>query len=908
MSVAGFTDVALDIFGGLVTDMLPGDLPLGVSPDCQDVAFTAGAVRTRPGLVSVFSPIPGNPTVNYLKTYITPAQLERMLALDSSGVLWKEASAGLLSEIGSNLPSGARAKSTTIFGREYIATSDGKFGIGMPLQYDDTNLDRVSQEGPGAGPSITEAAVEPTLTIATAPTGAVRSNNVATITTTTAHGYQVGQTILIAGGVIDASFGGLFLVGSAPSATTFTYANPGATMTSGGDGTTTGGSATLQPQVSPGVHQVAVIFETRQGFLTAPSASVNWTTGGGRRAAISNIPTGPSNVIARILAFTGANGASFFYVGSNVPQSTAMRIADNSTTSWTVDFSDSALLAGTNVDGLFSQAVLGECAGAIDYSSRVFWWGERNRVDNFVNLSFDGGFDTTSTTPLGWSLDSTDGGGGAAETSVVNWGFAYRIGGPAATGPTLRGMITQSAFQDSEGVPILAAATAYSIRVRTAKGSSLGPATLVMELFSATLGQLAVATVSSSQLGAEYQEFIVPFSAATPAVMPSDAVLRVYGDFQDQPGLAEFIYVDDIEIFPTAQPFNVSQVRGSGVENPESFDADTGVLSIAESNGQAVRAAFRLREQLYFVKERSLYVTQDDGSNEPDRWTISEVSRSVGTPSVNGVDVGEDWAVIAGRDGVYIFGGSEPVKISQEIQPTWDQINWLYGHTIWTRVDTRNKRILVGVPLGAAATSPNVVLMMDYRGLASGDEIASASPIHFSSITKKLFCFGNSRKWSPWQISANSAALVERPDGTAQLFLGNSIGNGKIYELSQSQLSDDGIGINSYYTTAYFVPSEVEESLQLRSHRKLFGYLTSFVEGAGSISLSALSDNSTVVASLPAVALSSPSPKDLEMPINISAERVAFQVGTNSPGSWFSLQRIVPSMATDPWAVVRGGN
>ena len=175
-------------------------------------------------------------------------------------------------------------------------------------------------------------------------------------------------------------------------------------------------------------------------------------------------------------------------------------------------------------------------------------------------------------------------------------------------------------------------------------------------------------------------------------------MLRVYGDFQDQPGLAEFIYVDDIEIFPTAQPFNVSQVRGSGAENPESFDALTGVLSVAESNGQAVRAAFKLREQLYFVKERSLYVTQDDGTNEPDRWTISEVSRSVGTPSVNGVDVGEDWAVIAGRDGVYIFGGSEPVKISQEIQPTWDQINWLYGHTIWIRVDTRNKRVLVGVP------------------------------------------------------------------------------------------------------------------------------------------------------------------------------------------------------------------
>jgi hypothetical protein len=39
MSVAGYLDAPLDQFGGLVTDMPPADLPLGVSPDCADVAF-----------------------------------------------------------------------------------------------------------------------------------------------------------------------------------------------------------------------------------------------------------------------------------------------------------------------------------------------------------------------------------------------------------------------------------------------------------------------------------------------------------------------------------------------------------------------------------------------------------------------------------------------------------------------------------------------------------------------------------------------------------------------------------------------------------------------------------------------------------------------------------------------------
>ena len=94
MSVAGYIDTPLDQFGGLVTDMPASDLPLGVSPDCQDVAFLPGAVRTRPGLQNIFTPIadagPVNPTVNYLKTYITPAGQEIMLALDGAGFLWAE--------------------------------------------------------------------------------------------------------------------------------------------------------------------------------------------------------------------------------------------------------------------------------------------------------------------------------------------------------------------------------------------------------------------------------------------------------------------------------------------------------------------------------------------------------------------------------------------------------------------------------------------------------------------------------------------------------------------------------------------------------------------------------------------------------------------------------------------------
>src|SRR5580704_11053107 len=106
MTVLGTTDAPLDIFGGLVTDMAPTDLPAGASPDCADVAFTLGAVKTRPGLLSMYTPVAGNPTINYLKTYIQPNLAQTLLALDSSGSLWGELSPGTLTQIASGLISG----------------------------------------------------------------------------------------------------------------------------------------------------------------------------------------------------------------------------------------------------------------------------------------------------------------------------------------------------------------------------------------------------------------------------------------------------------------------------------------------------------------------------------------------------------------------------------------------------------------------------------------------------------------------------------------------------------------------------------------------------------------------------------------------------------------------------------
>ena len=463
--------------------------------------------------------------------------------------------------------------------------------------------------------------------------------------------------------------------------------------------------ATTAGNISPGVHQCSVVFVTRQGYWTAPSPPSTWTAAGGKMVSVTNIPTGPSNVVQRLLAFTASGGATFYQVPAT------MTINDNTTTSLTVDFTDTILLSGVSMDYLFSQIELPNQLGVVPYAERLFWWGERAKMDNWRNLSFDGGWDASGNgRPLGWTLDPSFGAGATREPSFVVWGDAYRIIADGVTAD--RGYISQNAITDAASNPLLVKNTDYSMRARVARSANLNAGTLRVNAFSPTLGQIGQGiAVTAAQAATGFFEFTADLFAPQTS-LPSDLTLRVYADGMPGPS-GESFYVDNIEIFATNAAQNASLVRASSTETPEGYDGVTGIQSIAENNGQGIRAAFTLRNNLYFVKERSLYVTATDGVNEPALWQVEEVSNKVGTPSAHGVGLGEEWVVIAGRSDLYYFDGSEPVKLSQEIQPTWDAINWQYGQRLWVQVDTQRKRILVGVPMGSA-TQPNQVLALDY--------------------------------------------------------------------------------------------------------------------------------------------------------------------------------------------------
>jgi len=93
---------------------------------------------------------------------------------------------------------------------------------------DSGRLELVGPAAPGAKAILAAATILPGVGL-----GADRTSGVATITTSAAHGFAVGDVVVVAG-VTDPTFDGTYIVESVPLTTTFTYSNTGADTTSEG--------------------------------------------------------------------------------------------------------------------------------------------------------------------------------------------------------------------------------------------------------------------------------------------------------------------------------------------------------------------------------------------------------------------------------------------------------------------------------------------------------------------------------------------------------------------------------------------------------------------------------------------------------------------------------------------------
>lgn len=982
----GGVSIPLGLFSSLDTELFPP--PEGLSPDNSDCIYNPQSVGSREGLHKILSAaIPGNPQIVYHKTYVQPNGNPLTLVLDATGSLWKEDVAnlpGVLTLIAA-LPLSAGSstilgQSCSAFGREYIATSDGQNGIGAPLQYDGVNLDRVSQDGPGAPPTVSEdtsvytikpntgtatsglfnntpfgissismagnvvtvitatsfrgafgqfiqpgdivhitgvpvAGYNATWTVlalvgnngfqfvnngaALGPSGApgVVNTSIVEVVLTAPHPFTLGQLVTIAGAGVagyDGTWQVVVLGTTSPTATIF--------LTTTQFGLAISGGGTLSPAgtIVAGLHRAVVLFQTRTGYITAPSSPVLWVSTGNKRILVSGIPIGPSNVIARIMAFTGSGGDNYFYIP--VPQTVydpttgapsvipATVVFDNTSDSATFDFSDNSLFAATAIDipgrNYFANVVLGGCLGFFFFSSRLFAWGEYNKLQNLLNMGFEGGTLLASpTVPLGWSVDSA--GGTLVVGGSTPSGNAWQISG---SGPGL-GFLSQSAYQDTNGIAILQPNTLYSVRaVVKLNVSFLGFTPRAdFEFFSPSMGSLAICSIIANTGGS----FITAnFGLATPAVIPPDTVFRFSGSGMHIGFPAQNIQIDELQLFPTLIPFRNSLMRASYFTAGEQFDGVTGNIGPTDDSSP-LRALTQIRGTLYLDTANGKHSTTDNGTGEPSTWTVNPVTDSAGVLGVHATDPGktgtgdsgEQWEFFAGASGPYIFAGGDTLKIGQEVQGIWDRVNLAKQHLVWVKNDYINRRCYFGLPLDGAA-SPNKVLVLDYNNLNDASAIANTGPIR-EGMNGKLVCREFSRKWSLWNLEFPCGELLTRPGNVVSMCFGSGPGGaagtsfGNFYYLDPLKLTDDDYGtIVPYYTTYPFGTSDQEQQLGLSRH-KLATYLSANLLGTG---LASITPYSNVLANqypeLPRYPLTLTQDHDMEWDINVDGERIGLRIGS----------------------------
>lgn len=975
--------IPLGLFSSLDTEIFPP--PEGISPDNSDCIYNPQSVGSREGLHKILSAaIPGNPRILYHKTFVQLSGNPLTLVLDANGGFWKEdiaVSPGVLTSIGNVSPTTKMAKSVTAFGKEYIAFSDGLHATSVPLQYDGTNVDRVSQDGPALAPTVVD---EPTfvtraspigllsnefVNIAASPNGLSHSGGIVTVTIaaglTIAEGFLLpGDPVTIAGAGIG-GYNGNFNVLAVLSSTQFQYSLAGA-LANSGNGTartalaqifgnpfpaslpTTGtkiviagagvvayngtwfarntglgffallndttilansGGATISVlgQISVGVHQAVLLFQTRTGYITAPSRPVVWAAAGSLRVSISNLAIGPPNVTARIIAFTGAGGDNFFYIPvpltlvdpvtgvKSVIASTV--IADNTSTSATLDFSDNALFGATAIDipgrNYFANVVLGPCLGFFHYASRTFGFGEFNKVQNFLNMGFEGGYLASAPTfPLGWSFETAGGAlitGGAS--GIFSAGQAYQITGDGTANDI--GRISQSCYQDGNGVVILKAGTSFSVRAWASLGNTPPTGTLRFDIYSASFGTaLAVAFLPLTGFTIEGNFQNAVFTSPTPTVMPTDAVLRICGQ-----GLFNGLKVtiDEIEVYPTAIPFRTNLARGSYVNAPEQFDGVTGDIGPANDT-TGIYAFAEVRGTLYLNTADGKHGVQDNGTGEPSTWNVEEVTQAVGTMGVHcsdsgrqgSGDSGEQFEVFASLGGLYIFSGGTPLKISQEVQGIWNRLTRGAQWLTWVKNDPIGRRCYIGMPLDGSFTV-NKLLVLDYNNLDDAAAIANTGPIR-EGMSGKLVCREFSRKWSLWNLALDCGEMLFQQN-TFQPCFGGHFGN--YYYLDEAKLTDDDYGIiAAYYTTYPFGTSDQEQQLQLSRH-KLATYLSANLLGTGLASIIPYSNVLTnQYPELPRYPLSATQDHDLEWDMNVDGERIGLRIGSvpgNGPAAVASV-------------------
>jgi hypothetical protein len=771
--IEGLTPVVVDQFGGLVTSVDRSDLANGLAAEAVDVEFGPGLVQSRGPFVDYLNSTTGtlaaSPVQSILSFPTNDGKRHRLILL-ANGTLQDEYPEGTVTTVETLLGQNLLMRGCILNNRAFMAFSDGKTPAGRPMQWNGAWWDPVGQEG-------------------TSSASGIDSTNAAS------------------------------------------------------------GNATAS---AINARQVMTLFETRTGYLTLPSSGIP------NAAAVTlndqyiftAMPTPPTNVVKTRIAMT-ANLGSDYYSATGLVQAPAA-----GATYWTpaysvnrpgfsdTDLANSMMLTHERL----TNWPLPPCMGLETYNARIIAWGALNNVPKMLlsfqgtmstpaplvldytaglkNGSFTGGADPTSSIPTGWIGGGGSGAavaGGALVQAAGGAGPSYVFTGDGAT--SLRGTLTTAySIERWNDFP---PGVDYWVRMRVKRSSTATHGQLVFKITSSTQSPQPTILVSNMTTEWAWYSFRLLPAADTTVNRPYLSIE------QETSGGAKLdnnatVSVDEITIYPVTAPNLNGYLLISSPNDPETFDYTHGILGVRPGDGQAVVNCAEMRGVLYAFKERSLFAVNDNGS-DPYQWPPpSLMSDAVGCLSIHGVGRGDGWLVTISESGVYLFAGGQPIKMSQEIQPTWARVNLAYKHLSWCVVDADAQRVYIGVPLNSVkgandATYVNALLMCDY--VSGGPQI--------DPITSP----GSGRKWSIWTPPSapgfTCGARVDRDDGERTFVVGGGVASTSGY-ISKREPEVWGTTTDTFGASAPNIASVYETAtIGLPQQRSFFGFVAAKARGTG---------------------------------------------------------------------------
>jgi hypothetical protein len=239
-------------------------------------------------------------------------------------------------------------------------------------------------------------------------------------------------------------------------------------------------------------------------------------------------------------------------------------------------------------------------------------------------------------------------------------------------------------------------------------------------------------------------------------------------------------------------------------------------------------------------------------------------------------------------------------------------------------VDTTHRKIFIGIPLptpnfwlpnaavNASPTFPNVILMCNYQGIDSGRELQAMPQMH-TTMFGTLNAVDMRRKWSLWQIPSPYAQFCQGAPNE-EFLICNGRNNSKVYYLDSTAVTDDGIIIDSLYTTSGLPElSKRAQTQGLGNSRVRFGLMSVGLQSPGNVQVRALPNRllypepvgyqSWVVPG--GLTPGSPALNDAEATMDFAATRTFIEFREND-GNGFSLSNMVLLAKKDPWNQFRG--